>query len=570
MKVEPARGEEVDLALSPVVRTLDRLRAVSRVVVDELDRQQLAAALARQLQVLLAVESAVVALTDERSLLAVEKAGSPLPESALEAILLGVAQRREPWRSGEPAPAAAEQERALAAAGLRSLLAVPVLNHLGRSIGVLLVSNRRDGGLFGPAEARILDAVALQAAVGMERALLLDRLDDWTQGLQALLAFSAAINRHLDPPALVRHLVEHAARFLKASGGWAGLLSSEGTEGEPELATGEYWHGGTWRAFERRWRRGDGLAGFLLETEFPYLSNDYAEDRLADAALASEFGVRRALAVPIKGSDGGLLGFFELHRGADLPAFSWQEAGFLESLANTTAVAIENARLMAAVALKNEQIRTLSAHNVSRLEEERRYIARELHDEAGQALVGVKLALQVMARLAPNELPELRVQLDDLRDQVNDATLRIKDLAWRLRPPTLDELGLEVALRQLAAEYGHRAGFAVDFSFDAPVGRLPPTVETSLYRVVQEALTNVAAHGEAKRVEIRFTVEEHLAALRVADDGRGFEPQQPRQGLGLLGMRERVGMLGGTFVVDSAPGRGTRLHIEVPVDAASR
>lgn len=575
----PARGhplEEIALnlelrPLSPALAAsggarLERVAAAARAMADELSTAELAATTARQLTVALTAEWASVAVTDEAELV-LERGhrhgGGAFAEPGTAEIVCWVVGRRQGFVGNDPHGTLPDGGPSLAALGWRNVLAVPALNHQGRVVAVLVAGDRRDGGPFSAADRSIAEVLALSAAVGFERALLLERLTDWSTSLEALLAFSASVNSHLDPPALVRHLVEHAAQFVKASGGRAGLLDDDA---EPAaLVSAAYWRRGTWLDRPERFARGQGLAGFVLDKEFPYLSNDYPNDPLADPDLARADDVRRALAIPIRGSDHRVLGFFELHRSGHLPPFSWQEAAFLESLANTTAVAIENARLLAALAAKSQEIRNLSAHNVERLEDERRYIARELHDEAGQALVGVKLGLQVMARLVPPELPALRDELDQLRDHVNGATTRIKDLAQRLRPPALDQLGLEVALRQLATEYGVRAGFTFEFDVDPLPTRLPSVAETALFRIAQEALTNVAAHAGATRVWLRLGHGDPGVALSVADDGCGFEPATTR-GLGLLGIQERVDRLGGEFRLRSTPGVGTAVAVLIPVD----
>jgi signal transduction histidine kinase len=210
-------------------------------------------------------------------------------------------------------------------------------------------------------------------------------------------------------------------------------------------------------------------------------------------------------------------------------------------------------------------MRALSARHVTRLEEERQHIARELHDEAGQALVGVKLSLQAMGRLVPTEVPALRGQLAHLRAQVNDAATRLKVLARRLRPPTLDRLGLDMALQQLAQESDEHYGFEVRLVQKLDE-RLPAELETALFRVTQEALTNAAAHAAAQVVEIRVEMLDRATVdLCISDNGVGFDPSERSSGLGLLGMRERVNMLGGQFAVTSAPGEGTTIRVTAPI-----
>jgi signal transduction histidine kinase len=335
--------------------------------------------------------------------------------------------------------------------------------------------------------------------------------------------------------------------------------------GEIVMESRAYCHDGRWIERTRRWARTVGIPGMVLETEFPYLSADYAADVARDAPDDAP-DIAYAIAVPIKNATDDVLGFFELHRRAVNGAFSWQDAAFLESVANMTAVAIENARLGAALALKNDEVRALSARHVTRLEQERQHIARELHDEAGQALVGVKLSLQAMGRLVPAEVPALREQLTHLRTLVNDAATRLKVLARRLRPPTLDRLGLDMALQQLAHDSGEHFGFEVRLLMHWLEQRLPTELETALFRVTQEALTNVAAHAEAKLVEIHVEVRDNaVVSLCISDDGIGFDTSERSAGLGLLGMRERVSMLGGEFSVTSTPGEGTTIRVTAPV-----
>jgi signal transduction histidine kinase len=360
-------------------------------------------------------------------------------------------------------------------------------------------------------------------------------------------------------------MAEHAARLLKADGGHGGLVVPGDGPEENVMESLAYWCDGMWLERRRRWPRNVGIPGVVLETEFPYLSADYAQDPAREPP--DDLGeIMYAIAVPIRTGADVVLGFFELHRRDSNGPFNWQDAAFLESVANMAAVAIENARLGAALAHKTQEMRALSARHVMRLEEERQHIARELHDEAGQALVGVKLSLQAMGRLMPTEVPALREQLAHLRTQVNNAATRLKVLARRLRPPTLDRLGLDMALQQLAHESGEHFGFEIHLLMQQLDERLPTELETALFRVTQEALTNVAAHAEAKRVEIRVAISDrNTLELCVADNGVGFDPSERSSGLGLLGMRERITMLGGQFAVTSAPGEGTTIRVTAPI-----
>jgi len=215
------------------------------------------------------------------------------------------------------------------------------------------------------------------------------------------------------------------------------------------------------------------------------------------------------------------------------------------------------------LAAKSQHIRALSAYHVTRLEEERRHISREVHDESGQALIGIKLALQVLAQRLPKEQPELRTELDDLREQVNQATRRLKELGHRLRPATLDQLGLEGAVKQLAFEHEDRTGVTVVVEMDSPTPRLPQLVEITVYRVAQEALTNVAKHSQATEVSLSLLSTDSKLTLSIGDNGRGFDSSVESNGLGLFGMQERADMLDGKLTITTKPNAGTVISLEV-------
>lgn len=435
-------------------------------------------------------------------------------------------------------------------------MAVPSVDHHNR-VTAVVVAFKTDG--FSPLDVSLVATLAHTAAMALDRGRLFERLVDWNRSLEMLLAFNATINQHLAPPSLLRRLVEQAARLLDAEAGFAGLAVPDGMGGWVMESDG-YWSMGHWHDERRCWQRGEGTPGFVLAAEFPYFSNNYPADPLADP---DRQGVQRAMCVPIKNDRHQVLGFFELHRHGGA-WFSWHDAAFLETLANMAAVAVENARLWRSLEESNRQLQAMSAANAQRLEDERRHIARELHDETGQALIAIKLSLQAMAGLVPAELSDLRAELDLLRQQVNDAAVRIRELSRQLRPPTLDHCGLSAALHQLADDFGRRTGIGVQLFLDEPTRRFPPPVETAVYRIAQEALTNTAKHAAAQCVRLTLHHSDGRLQFIIADDGCGFDPGAVTSGLGLLGMRERVDMLGGEFHLKSGP-CGTTIDVRIAI-----
>jgi PAS domain S-box-containing protein len=202
---------------------------------------------------------------------------------------------------------------------------------------------------------------------------------------------------------------------------------------------------------------------------------------------------------------------------------------------------------------------------ISAQEDERRRIARDLHDEIGQALTSLLIGLRAVAETLSLEAAHFRA--NDLRRIAISTLEEVRRLARGLRPSVLVDLGLTAALERYAVDYAQAHGIAVDVQAQDPdPGRLPEEIETALYRIAQEALTNTAKHSAAKRVGIVLRRQPDAVQLVVSDDGCGFESRgQGAQGrLGLSGMQERAALLNGSVIVDAKPGRGTRVTVRIP------
>ncbi|MCQ3978723.1 MAG: hypothetical protein DPW09_35320 [Anaerolineae bacterium] len=553
---ERLRRENQDLA-----RQMALLRTVARTIVDEPNRVELTRQLAEHLAELLKAERVMVGTVADEAVVfdQVAQNGRIQPVNLRfqpgEGVAGWVLIYKRPYL-GSNIPSASESPD-------RSVLAVPILNHQGFALGVIEAHRPRQSLPFTEKDVTLVQTIALQAAPGLERAQLFDQMERWITSFESLLTFSASLNKRLEPEALTRQLVEHAAGFLGADAGITGLVTETG------IVTQGYWRAGGWHEFEAHWLplEDAGTPGWVFINQCPYLTNDYSHDKLAQQDMLAAFGVKNALCVPIMDAREEVLGFVELHnKGSGREPFTWSDANFLTSLTNSSAIAIYNARLLEELKIQRGQMQALAAQHLTLLEEERRRIARELHDEAGQALIGIKFGLQVLARKIPPEIPSLREEVDRLRRQVNEATTRLKEIAQTLRPPILDELGLEVALNRCISDFQERADLLFHFETGNLTRRLPQEVETVCYRLVQEALTNVLRHAQARQVWISLTAAERQVHLIVRDDGRGFDLKEISQtGLGLLGMRERVIMVAGAFTVESTPGAGTTITATIPL-----
>jgi signal transduction histidine kinase len=202
---------------------------------------------------------------------------------------------------------------------------------------------------------------------------------------------------------------------------------------------------------------------------------------------------------------------------------------------------------------------------VTAQELERRRLARELHDETGQALTSILLGLRGLEDV--KDEAALRASVAEVRELVRSTLQDVRRLAVELRPKVLDDFGLVAALERLTESFAEQTGIRVEFVPNLQGSdRLPGEIETALYRIVQESLTNVVKHARAGNVSIVLTRKPVSVSVVVEDDGVGFEPgRETGDGIGLIGMRERVGLLGGRVVLESRPGAGTTFVAEVPL-----
>ena len=216
-----------------------------------------------------------------------------------------------------------------------------------------------------------------------------------------------------------------------------------------------------------------------------------------------------------------------------------------------------------------EEMRSLSMRLRHVQEEERRTISRELHDGVGQLLTAIRMQLGGFARLRTGPQRDFDETLADVKTMTERSLRIIRDIAAGLRPSVLDDLGLAAALQRHAREYSARTGIAVSISVDGDGRRLDDRCRTSIYRIVQEALTNCAKHARAKHIEIGIHETDGRLVLVVRDDGVGFVPAQAvHAGLGLIGIEERARELGGHLEVRSALGQGTTIQVALPAEAA--
>lgn len=219
------------------------------------------------------------------------------------------------------------------------------------------------------------------------------------------------------------------------------------------------------------------------------------------------------------------------------------------------------------------QRKKAAASVIEAQEEERKRIARELHDETSQSLTGLVIGIRMVQEIVPDYMPDVQERLENINDLAHATLNEVHTMAVRLRPSVLDDLGLAAALRSYAKEYTENTGIPVEMQLLGMSHRLTPELETVLYRVIQEALTNVARHSNATSCRVTLRRKEQVVQGVIEDNGQGFDSQtvmlsdEKGHGLGLHGMKERIELVGGSLEFDARPAKGTTIFIEVPLQS---
>src|SRR3989338_704566 len=383
-----------------------------------------------------------------------------------------------------------------------------------------------------------------------------------------LQEINRAVSSSLDLQVVLKLLLERVDLLLPYSATSVMLTNRESGELEPIACRNP--DETEWRA---HWEAGGGLAKIVLETQSPLaIKNVSTDPRVANRDFIAKHGFVSYLGLPLIAHDTAL-GFIGFNTKAE-HEFSSHEIKFLSTLADQTAIAIHNSQLYEQIRKQSQgllvyrnQLRALTVKMIGSKEEEAKRIARELHDEAGQLLASVYIVLDDIAREVEPPAKERIQKVIGMLDQIEE---QLRSLAHQLPPTILDDLGLLPAIQSLAQRFSKRTG--MDIALDeVPKQRLPPAIETALYRTVQEALNNVTKHAQATTVRVQIQQEDGIVRCLVLDNGIGFDAptvlsRTGAESLGLVGIRERVEILKGKLQIQSAPGQGTQLCVTIPLE----
>lgn len=438
---------------------------------------------------------------------------------------------------------------------MTTFLGVPVMVR-GRAWGNLYLTEK-DEGEFDDADEHSAMILAEWTAVAVENARLYhsvesqrDEMERAVHRLEATTEITRAVGGETDLERILEIAVKRARALVEAR--TLLILLHEGDDLVPASVAGEHAEGSA----ESRIPIGGSIPGQVLEAREPRRIQDLDPSLMARPGNP-ETGVT-ALLVPLvfRGQALGVL--VALDPLGRVAGFSDEDEQVLVSFAASAATAVATAQTVA-------EDRT--RESIAATERERGRWARELHDESLQSLAGLRVLLSAARRSDPEEAERL---LSRGIEQVDDAIAEMRRLISDLRPTTLDELGLGAALEALAERLSASEAIEVEMSLDLdfPAGkrqrRLVSEIEDAVYRLVQEALNNVAQHGETDRAMVEVVESDEALRVRVSDSGCGFDLDGRTDGFGLVGMRERVKLAGGTLSLESAPGEGTTIVAELP------
>jgi signal transduction histidine kinase len=425
---------------------------------------------------------------------------------------------------------------------MHTFLGVPIMLR-GVAFGNLYLTEK-DGNDFSQEDEELVTLLAAQAAVAVENARLYESATTWSQQLESLNEVGAALVGELELEPLLDLVVKRLRELIDARlvaialPAGAGLriaaADGEGADTLTAISTLEQ----------------DSKTAHVIDRGRSERVDSLLEDPEVNQDVARRLGASAGLYVPLRARDRTIGVLIAHDRVGRDPRFSSSDLRLAEQFAVRASIAVDLSRRVARDSLR----RVVAGQEV-----ERRRLARELHDETGQALTSILLGLRAVEDAGG-------ANVDELRELVVATLQDVRRLAVQLRPKALDDFGLVAALERLVQTFSESSGITAELEANIGGERLPNDVETTIYRIVQEALTNIVKHAEATSVSILVVRRDGTVTAVVEDNGRGFDPATVRdESLGLEGMRERAELHEGRLTLEAAPGSGTTLRVEVPL-----
>ncbi|RJP72278.1 MAG: PAS domain S-box protein [Ignavibacteriales bacterium] len=421
-------------------------------------------------------------------------------------------------------------------------------------------------------EINLKNLIDVQAISGIiVNASDITRRKNYENTLRTLLMAGKKLNSKLNVEQALDYLVEEGIKLLDCESGVAGLRVGDC------FISKKYFHNLVPEMFEYEWLPGEGIPGYVVKNKKVYLTNNSHDDPIACKNWCDKFNIYNTICAPILDSESEVLGFLRIDNKKNGAVFTNEDVEKLSLLSQTASTAIQNSiayqKIEAAefqVKNSREQLRRLSAHLQSAREEERTRIAREIHDELGQALTGLKMDLSWIAKKLQKPVDNadiIKQKLSTMDSLIDETITSVRKIASELRPGVLDYLGLPAAIEWQAQEFQNRTGIK------CIIEELPADIEisndisTAIFRIFQETLTNITRHAEASEVKVSLSFTDDEVNLTVKDNGKGIvnDKIENHKSFGLLGMEERARLFNGNFKI-FASNPGTTVSVIIPLN----
>lgn len=355
-----------------------------------------------------------------------------------------------------------------------------------------------------------------------------------------------------------------ALTLIGAESAWAGVRTKEG------FCCDSFLEGDPFRHFNFSWPPGIAISKWVLQNKQTYLTNDAEHDDLILPEIRKALALRSVLCVPVLDIHQEAIAFFALNNKEG--GFGQDDVALVQGISTVASIAIQNALTHRRVCRNEDELRRLSSRLMILQDGHRRQIAEELHEHTAQDLAGLILSLGHLRSSFPDLPPSFREIVDESIETARRIFHETRTLSYKLHDSSLELAGLGVAIRSYAKTFSEQSGIDVRTEIPEDLGRLAPDEETTIYRVVQEALTNVHRHSGCKHATISVHREGERVFWEIEDSGGGVRREDDRNatvGVGIASMRERVKRHGGSMDIESAPGKGFRIRFQFPIGSAA-